>query len=203
MKRKTWIGWVATTTLGAGLAAGLAMAAPPDGPGPMRGAGSGMHFGPGAGMDGGFGGMGMHPRMLERMADELGLSEAQRTKVKGLFEAARPGMEQLRERGRKNAERLRAAKPGDKNYDVVVAEVSRDAGEAVSQMVRDAAKLRAQVWAEFTPEQRTKLDAMQAKMRERMQERRERMGSPDGGRRHEGPRRDGPPPPAPLAPPGA
>jgi Spy/CpxP family protein refolding chaperone len=146
-------------------------------------------------MDGGMGMMGMpNPRMLERIAGELGLSDAQRQKIKGLLEAARPGMQQLRERGRQNAERLRAAKPGDKSYDVTVAEVSREAGELMSQMVRDASKVRAQVWAEFTPEQRTKLDAMQqkmhARMQERMQEHREKMRQ-----RHDAP----PPPPPPGA----
>jgi Spy/CpxP family protein refolding chaperone len=153
-------------------------------------------------MEGGFGGFGMNPRMLERMADELGLSDAQRQKIRGYLEAARPAMQQLRERGRKSAERLRSTRPGDKGYDAVVAETARDAGEIASQMVRDASKLRAQVWAEFTPEQRSKAEAMQARMRERMDEMRKRRDERrDGGRGPGGMRGyDGPPPPPPPKP---
>ncbi len=154
----------------------------------------GMHDG-GPPMDG-MGGMGMHPGMLDRMADELGLSDAQRQTIRGLFEAARPAMQANRDEMRKNAELLRNAEPGDKDYQAVVERVSRASGELASRAVGDGAQLRARVWAVLTPEQRVKAKEMGNKMRDRMAERRaERMN-----KRREGPQSHGGMPPAPPSP---
>lgn len=170
--------WMMAAAATVAMGAGLALAAPGD-----------MHRGPGGPGDGGPPPMGMmdgpgmpglHPRMLERMAGELQLTDDQKQKIKGVFESARPEMDQVRELGRQNAEKLRATKPGDKNYDSVVAEVARSAGDLATRAVTNGAQLRAQVWAVLTPEQRTRLDALQAerraKMKERMSQRRQRMG---------------------------
>lgn len=195
MDRKTWLGVaaLAATTLGMSVAAQAQGA----GPGPGAGAGPGMQHGahrggPPPGMMGGEPGsmMGMPgPRMLERMAGELGLTDDQKQKIQGIFAAGRPEMEQGRDLARQNAEKLRATKPDDKNYDVVVSEVARSAGELASRAVTQRAKVRAQVWAVLTPEQRTRMEAAQTERRERMkrrmEERRDRMG---------------PPPPPPAAP---
>lgn len=118
-------------------------------------------------------GMGMHPRMLDRMAKELSLTDEQRKKIQGLFEAARPAMEKRREQMRADAELLRKTEPGDKDYSAVVQKVSRNAGELAASGVTEAARLRADVWAVLTPEQRSKARELGDQMRDRMKERRE------------------------------
>jgi Spy/CpxP family protein refolding chaperone len=153
--------------------AGVALA----GPGPGRGEGPAMGV-----IGGGPGMMGVpHPRMLERMAGELQLTEDQKQKLKGVFESARPEMNQVRELSRQNAEKLQAVKPGDRNYDAVVSEVARNAGELATRAVTNGAQLRAQVWAVLTPDQRQKMETLQAQRREarkaRMEQRRERLRS--------------------------
>jgi Spy/CpxP family protein refolding chaperone len=176
MNRQAWLGLAAIVATGTG----VALAAPGAGPGP------GGERAPMSMMDGGPGGMMMgvpHPRMLERMAGELQLTEDQKQKLKGIFESARPEMEQVRELGRQNAERLQAVRPGERNYDAVVSEVSRAAGELATRAVTNGAQLRAQVWTVLTPEQRQKMESLQAQRREarqqRMAERRSRMrGAP-------------------------
>ena len=155
------------------------------GPG-MAGPGMGKHAGPGgmAMMDGGPGMMmgAPNPRMLERMATELQLTADQQQKIKGVYESARPEMEQVRDRARANADKLRAAQPGSGNYDAVVSEVARNAGELATRAVTNGAQLRAQVWAVLTPDQRQKLETLQtqrqAMMKERMAKRREARGEP-------------------------
>lgn len=184
--------WVLAAA-GAAAVAVLLLAAPA-----WAGGGRGQHpggHGMGAGMDPGVGpGMSMHPGMLERMADELGLTDAQRQKIRGLFDAARPAMEQRRDKLRADGELLRNTDPGDKDYQAVVQKVSRSAGELAASGVADAAQLRAQVWAVLTPEQRVKMKDMGDKMRSRMQERREMREKMRDERRRQ---RDGSPPPAP------
>ncbi len=153
--------------------------------------GGGMHDRGPPPMDG-MGGMGMHPGMLDRMADELDLSDAQRQTIRGLFESARPAMQANRDEMRKNAELLRNTEPGDKDYQSVVERVSRASGELASRAVSDGAQLRARVWAVLTPEQRVKAKAMGDKMRSRMAERMKE--------RREGRHSHGAMPPAPPAP---
>jgi Spy/CpxP family protein refolding chaperone len=137
------------------------------------------------GGDLGLGAWGLHPRMFERMAGELGLSDAQRQSIRGLFESARPAMQQRRERMRANAELMRRTQPGDPDYRAIVERVSRGAGELAESAVRDAAELRAQIWAVLTPEQRTKLQQLQEQRRSQREERRklfrERMERQHGG----------------------
>jgi len=143
--------------------------------------------GPGGGMGMMDGGPGMmmgapSPRMLERMASELQLTADQQQKIKGVYESARPEMEEVRDRARANAEKLRAAQPGSLNYDAVVAEVARNAGDLATRAVTNGAQLRAEVWKVLTPDQRQKLETLQtqrqAMMKERMAKRREARGEP-------------------------
>jgi Spy/CpxP family protein refolding chaperone len=138
------------------------------GPGGMGQGGMGM-------MEGELGMAGVpNPRMLDRMATELQLTADQQQKLKGVFESARPEMEQVREKARQNADKLRAATPGTRNYDAVVSEVARNAGDLATRAVTNGAQLRAQVWAILTPDQRQKMESLQAQRRERMKERMEK-----------------------------
>lgn len=154
-----------------GAAAVLAVAAGAALAGPRHDGARMEHAGEAAG-ELGMAASGMHPRMLERMADELGLSDAQRQSIRGLYESARPAMQQRREQARTNAELLRKTQPGDKDYQAVVARVSRTAGELAAAAVSDGAQLRAQVWGVLTPEQRLKAQQLSEQMQQRREERR-------------------------------
>lgn len=141
----------------------LAMAVVPGHAGPMQGRGD-MAMG-----QTGFMGKGR----IERMARELELSAAQKQEIEGLMESMRPNRERLAKQARENGQLLRATKPDAPNYNEVVAQVSRSAGELASETVTQAATIRAQVWNVLTPEQRVKLEAQQARRAERMREWRE------------------------------
>lgn len=135
--------------------------------------GSRMAHAGGHGDEIGMGGFGMHPRMFERMAGELALTDAQRQSIRGLFESARPAMQQRREQAMANAELMRKTQPGAPDYQAVVARVSRTAGELAASGVSDAAQLRSQVWAVLTPEQRIKAQQLGEQHQQRRKERRE------------------------------
>lgn len=144
-----------------------------------------------------------NPRMLMRIADELGLTEAQRTKIKTAFDAARPEMQKLREQLRDASKGLRELNASDAQYLTKAGEASKRIGDLTARMVLQGAQLRSAVWQALTPEQRTKLEERMAKMRERMRERTEDRhggwghhrgeGRGMGGPGMRGP--DGPPPP--------
>jgi Spy/CpxP family protein refolding chaperone len=167
MRKSSWLSLAATMVIGA--SAALAAPGPADmGPPGMGPGGMGM-------LDGGAALIGVpSPRMLDRLAADLGLTADQQQKIRGVFESARPEMEQVRDRSRENAEKLRAAQPGSAGYDAVVSEVARNAGELASRAVTNGAQLRAQVWAVLTPDQRQKLETLQAQRRTAMKERMEK-----------------------------
>lgn len=100
----------------------------------------------------------MEQRRLEMMTKQLGLTPDQVTQVKGIMDAQRQEM---------MANRSSSASPEDRRAQMMAA---RDATQG---------KIR----AVLTEEQKPKFDAMEAKMKARMQER-------NGGQ-------DGPPPPPP------
>ena len=121
----------------------------------------------------------IHPGMLQRMADDLGLTTEQRQTIRGLFETARPEMDQLREQMQAAGRQLADTAPTDPNYATVVQRTSQQLGDLTSRMVTQGSQLRAQVHGLLTKEQQTKLAQLQAerraKLQQRMQERRERM----------------------------
>lgn len=167
MHKKTWLTIAATLALGAG----AAMAASSAGGGAMRGG----HMGGGP-MDGAMLGGVPNPRMFERMAGELQLTADQQQKIKGVYESARPEMDQVRQAARSNAAKLRAATPGAADYDAVVSDVARNAGELATRAVTNGAQLRAQVWTILSPEQRQKLQSLQAQRQAAMKARMEKRG---------------------------
>jgi Spy/CpxP family protein refolding chaperone len=113
---------------------------------------------------GGHRGMGEH--RVERMKHELNLTDDQTTQVKAIFEDSRSKMEALRGN---------ASLPQEDRHTQMM---------AIHQTEED------KIHAVLTPDQKTKYDAMQAKMRDRMRDRREGGEAPGG-------ETTPPPPPAP------
>jgi Spy/CpxP family protein refolding chaperone len=146
----------------------------------------GMHSGPGSGFDGPAMMPGLiNPGLLRHVGDEIGLTEAQRATIKGYFDAARPRFAAARTQLHANAQLLANTKPDDPNYANVVAQVSQSAGQLASQMVTDGGALRAQIWQQLSPAQRTKLTEIEARFHDRMQQHLQ----------HAGPASAPPPPP--------
>ena len=165
--RHSW--WLLAAALALGTGAAYAQGPGPGGRGGPGGAPGELAMLGGGGMAGV-----PHPRMLERMASELQLTADQQQKIKGVYESARPEMDQVRDKARENAAKLRAAQPGSANYDAVVSEVARNAGDLASRAVTNGAQLRAQVWTILSVEQRQKLETLQAQRQSAMKERREK-----------------------------
>ena len=116
------------------------------------------HFdGPGFGLP--------HPGMItERMAERLRLDEAQRETVDNIMSAARPEMAALRERTRANHEALRTLGPADPE----VTNIALSNGELATEATLLFARIRGEIDAVLTDEQRATL----AELKERNDDRR-------------------------------
>ena len=125
--------------------------------------GPGGLFGPG-----GFRGPGM---MIEHMIDYLELDGTQRDAVRNIVDAAKPEVEALREQGKANRQAIEALDPADPAYSVTLNEIALSNGELATKGTLLFTRIRTEVNAVLTDEQRAKLARGKERMRERLERR--------------------------------
>lgn len=125
--------------------AGSALAMPP-------GQGGGKHF--------------------ERLAQELELTQEQRSELQTLKQRLQPEMQQLREQGRTLHSRMRELDPGDSAYRGQVEQLAAQRAEFARSRTLLMSEMRAGLHAVLTEEQRAELAALKAQHREAGQQRR-------------------------------
>lgn len=123
--------------------------------------------GPGIGMPGfGIPDPGM---MLEHMADHLDLDGAQRATIENIVEAVRPEAEALRERFRANREALSALDASDPAYETTLNNLALSQGQLATEGVLLATRIRTEINAVLTDEQREKLERGKRRMKKRIE----------------------------------
>lgn len=133
------------------------------------GGGEGRH-GPGRHFGGP--GFGMHDpgMMIGHMAEHLDLDDAQRESVKNIMDAAKPEMKALREKVRANHEALRTLDAGDPE----IQNIAIENGELATEGTLLFARVRGEVHAVLTDEQRAKMAEFKEQRMEHRMERGER-----------------------------
>jgi protein CpxP len=138
----------------------------PGGFGPGR-----MRPGPGGRVPGG---PGLMPG-LGRMAAELGITDAQRTQIKGVMEQHKAEFQAIRERARTARTELHAAVKTDVVDEALIREKHAAVATIQADMAILGARVRGEVFNLLTPEQQAKAKERRAQREQRMQERQERM----------------------------
>jgi Spy/CpxP family protein refolding chaperone len=136
------------TAIAGSLAAGLVFAMPP---------GSGescMHGGHGMGFE--------HRGMdadsyIDRMAQRLDLTTEQRDKVRAIVDKARPQTRELRDKLSENRKQLQALTQQGTAKEGEVRKLADAKGKLIADMIVQRSKLRNEIDAVLTPEQREKL----------------------------------------------
>lgn len=126
-------------------------------------------FGAGPGM--GFGGPEL---MLEHMADHLDLDDAQRESVQNILEAARPEIDALREQLRANREALHSLDAGDPAYSTELNNIALSNGQLATDGTLLFTRIRGEINAVLTDEQREKLARGKERMRQAFERRSQR-----------------------------
>lgn len=116
---------------------------------------------------GGAMGHGDPDRMLERIARHLDLSDTQRQSIENILGAARPELDDLRTRGHETREALRALDVTDPDYHARLTTLATEAGELATSTAMLMGRLRADIAAELTDEQRAEMDEFMAGRGER------------------------------------
>lgn len=153
------------SAVASGLAAGAVFAAPYGGACPYGGPGGGpgaMGFGgPGMG-HGGYGmGYGRHgfdsEARIERMAAVLDLTKEQRDKVRAIVDKSTPKTRELRDKIADNRTKLHALMQQEKPKDAEVRKLADEKGKLVAEMIVERTKVKSEIHAVLTPEQREKM----------------------------------------------
>lgn len=148
----TRITGTAAMLLAIAVASGPAMAQETDGSNASRDARHGHRGGPG-------------PEMVEKMAAHLDLDAAQVESVQKIMDASRDDMDSLRQRLEANREAAQALDVDDPAYADNLEQLAVESGELATEMTRLRGRIRAEVHAVLTPEQR---QTMAAQMGRRM-----------------------------------
>ena len=102
--------------------------------------------------------------MIEHMADHLDLDDTQRTQVQNIMEAARPEIEALGEQRRANREALASLDTDDPGYSAQLNDIAVSNGQLATDGTLLFTRVRSEIQAVLTEEQRAKL----ARSKERM-----------------------------------
>ncbi len=107
---------------------------------------------------------------MQRIAEQLNLTDAQKEQAKTIFQQARESARPVREQLKQNREELAAAvKAGKADTDIQA--LSNTQGQLLGQMVAIRTEAAAQFYKILTPEQRAKADQLHQQFKERMQNR--------------------------------
>ncbi|NVK40577.1 MAG: Spy/CpxP family protein refolding chaperone [Oceanospirillaceae bacterium] len=132
----------------------------------------------------GDGGWGRHnpEKRMQRMAEELGLSDEQRSQMQALMEQEH-GQRTERGSGRETFRKLRNLDPSAADYQQQLDELVKQAQDQVGERIRARAAHRAAVAEILTDEQEQKLKDWKAERREGWKEHHGK-GDHHGGRHH-------------------
>jgi protein CpxP len=95
--------------------------------------------------------------MAEHLSRRLDLDDNQQQALANVVDAASPEMNELRDKVRENRDAIRDLDANDPDYDAKLSNLARDNGELASAATLLHGRLRAEINALLTPEQRETL----------------------------------------------
>lgn len=127
----------------------------------------------GAGPERGFGKSAFPPFILDKIADEIGLSDEQRGQIKQILETEKPKIQTLLKTTRETHRQLEKLGTDGVFNEALVAVLAARQAENTKQLIVEKEKTKAAVFAVLTAEQRAKAEQMRERFKGKM---RERMG---------------------------
>jgi Spy/CpxP family protein refolding chaperone len=112
-------------------------------------------------------------RMFRHLARSLELDETQQQELENILSAAKPETEALHERAEANRETMRQLDINDSNYHTRLNELAAEKGAIATDRALLHGRLRSEIDAVLTPEQRQELAGKSEEMRHRLEKRKE------------------------------
>lgn len=108
------------------------------------------------------------PFMLEKIADELGLSDEQRAQIKQILETEKAKIQSLTENARATHNQLKDLGTNGVFNEEQVSQLAAQQAETTRQLIIEKERTKAAIFAVLTPEQRTKAAALKNKLEGKM-----------------------------------
>lgn len=112
-------------------------------------------------------GFGDPSMIIERMAENLGLDDAQRQSVANIVAASKPEFAALRDAARENRESIHSLDVDDPDYGSALQNLSVKSGELAAELTLLTGRVRGEIAGVLTPEQRQLLEDRMSRMGER------------------------------------
>lgn len=109
-------------------------------------------------------------RMLKRAAVVLDLTEAQKQQIKAVLEAEKPVVQPLLKDLATNRQALLTTTDNGQFNEADVQTIATKQGQTLAQLIVEKERVKAQVYAILTPEQRAKAEKLRAHFEERIHE---------------------------------
>jgi Spy/CpxP family protein refolding chaperone len=123
-----------------------------------------LHFGAGMHEDGD------PARMVKHLSDKLDLDQTQQQEIENIVSAARPETDMLRERAEANRQAMHELDINDSNHDARLNALASEKGAIATEQALLHGRLKSEINAVLTPEQRQELAAT---MRDQLQKHKE------------------------------
>lgn len=116
---------------------------------------------------------GRHGNVIERMKDELNLNDDQASQIRAIIRENREARKEQRQDRRAMRMAMRQLDPSSADYMQQVDKLAQQQAEAVKEKIKAHARVRKEIHAVLTPEQREKARQLRQQRMERQRERRE------------------------------
>jgi protein CpxP len=123
-------------------------------------------------------GTGMHEggdpeRLVKHLTRKLELDQTQQQQIENIVSAAKPEIDALRDRAEANRKAMHELDINDSNHDARLNVLATEKGAIATEQALLHGRLKSEIHAILTPEQRQELAASAGKMRERFEKRHE------------------------------
>jgi Spy/CpxP family protein refolding chaperone len=118
-------------------------------------------------------GEGHHPfarRIMARIAERLGLTEAQKTEIKSILVAERPQAEPLLRQLAATRKQLRDATRSGSFDEAQVRSLATQQAQTITELIVTRERVKSKVYNVLTPEQRARAEKMRARFESRVRE---------------------------------
>ncbi len=124
-----------------------------------------------------------------RMAQQLGLSDAQQQQIKGILQAEKPNMQPLAQELKQERQQMNALTESGTFDEAAVRAAASKQAQTEADLAVERARMKSHIFAVLTPDQRTKAQEMEKSFAGRRgrwghgkgNEANQQPGSPDGG----------------------
>ncbi len=114
----------------------------------------------------------------QRMAQQLGLTDQQKTQIQQILQNEKPAIQPLRQQLKAARQQMNAATANGQFDEAQVRNIATSESQAMTSLLVERQRVKAEIWKVLTPDQRTKADQLKQQFAQRRHSRRNPQAQP-------------------------